>query len=134
MSVGAGFTSVEIRQFVHEYQLQPHGRKASWLNERGVSYGRFRRWRSMVYRGDLDRGLVPRQAGLMDMPPERMTSLERERAAEKAAHDTEVARLNARVQELEQTNEALGKAIGLLHAMSDQEPGRSPMPNDLSDS
>ena len=30
--------------------------------------------------------------------------------------------MNARVRELEETNDALGKAIGLLHSMSEQEP------------
>jgi hypothetical protein len=42
--------------------------------------------------------------------------------------------LQARVRELEQTNEALGKAIGLLHANSEQEPGATPPTSDPSDS
>lgn len=39
--------------------------------------------------------------------------------------EAENERLRARVQELEATNEALGKAIGLLHQLSEQEPGPS---------
>jgi hypothetical protein len=37
------------------------------------------------------------------------------------------------VRELEQTNEALGKAIGLLHARSEEEPDAIPT-NDPGDS
>jgi hypothetical protein len=38
------------------------------------------------------------------------------------------------VRELEDTNEALGKAIGLLHAMSEQEPTAPRTRTDPSDS
>ena len=31
MSISPGFTAAEIREFVHEYQVQPHGQKALWL-------------------------------------------------------------------------------------------------------
>lgn len=122
MSVGVGFTAEEIREVVHEYQLQPHGQKEAWLKERGVSPHRLRRWRSVVFEGDLDRGLVPRDGGRVTIPPRTRTGLERERARERAAHDAEVAALNARISELEGTNTALGKAIGLLHEVSAQEP------------
>ncbi|MHB1173156.1 MAG: hypothetical protein ACYCZY_11835, partial [Lacisediminihabitans sp.] len=62
------------------------------------------------------------------------TALERRRAAEQAAHISEVAKLNARVRELEDTNSALGKAIGLLHAMSEEEPAPTPTTPDPWDS
>ena len=51
------------------------------------------------------------------------------RAAETARHEAELARLQTRIEELEQTNEALGKAIGLLHARNEQEPGDTPTTN-----
>jgi hypothetical protein len=70
----------------------------------------------------------------MSVPPSNRTSIARARAAERAAHDAEVAKLNARVRELEQTNEALGKAIGLLHQMSEQEPAATPAMSDPSGS
>ena len=38
MSIAPGWTSEEIREFVHEYQLVPHGSKGSWLAARGVPY------------------------------------------------------------------------------------------------
>lgn len=129
MSVSAGFTTQEIREFVHEYLVQPHGQKAVWLSGRGVSYDRLRRWRLAVFEGDLDRGLIPREGSAMAVPPGERSAVERQRAREHAAHEAEVARLNDRVRELEETNTALGKAIGLLHQMSEQEPDATPPPS-----
>lgn len=130
MSISVGFTAEEIREFVHEYQVQPHGQKSVWLSGRGVAYERLRRWRAAVFEGDLDRGLIPREGSPMTIPPASRTSIARVRAAERAAHEAEVTKLNARVRELEHTNEALGKAIGLLHSMSEQEPDATPRKTD----
>lgn len=121
MTVSPGFTAAEIREFVHEYQAQPYGAKAPWLITRGLSRAQLRRWRDAVFEGDLDRGLVPRESNPMTVPPSQRAALERYRAAERAAHEAEVARMSARIRELEGTNDALGKAIGLLHSMSEQE-------------
>jgi hypothetical protein len=55
-------------------------------------------------------------------------------AAQQDRDEDELARLRARVGELEATNEALGKAIGLLHAMNAQEPDAAPTTNDPDDS
>lgn len=134
MSISAGFTTEEIREFVHQYEVQPHGHKAIWLEGQGLSYYRLRRWRSAVFDGDLDRGLIPREGGLMTFPAEKRSAVERQRAKERAAHAAEVAGLSARVRELEQTNDALGKAIGLLHQLSEQEPAAAPTTTDPSDS
>jgi hypothetical protein len=131
LSVTAGFTAAEIVEFVYEYQRQPHGQKASWLAGQGVTSHRLRRWRAAVFDGDIDRGLIPRDGGVMSSPTER-SALARE--AEIAQRDAELARLQARVHELEQTNEALGKAIGLLHAINEEEPDAAPTTNDPSDS
>lgn len=122
LTISPGFTAAEIREFVHEYQVQPFGQKMSWLAAQDVSYKRMRRWREAVFEGDLDRGLIPREGVPMTVPPSKRTALERERARERAAQEAEVARLSARVRELEGANEALGKAIGLLHSMNEQEP------------
>ena len=134
MSISMGFTTEQIREFVHDYQVQPFGQKAIWLEGRGVSYGRLRRWRSAVFDGDIDRGLIPREGGQMTVPPDKRSALERYRARERAAHQAEVARLNARVRELEETNAALGKAIGLLQSMSEQEPDEAATRTDPGDS
>jgi hypothetical protein len=125
---------VEIREFVHEYHLQPFGQKRSWLAAQGVSIGRLRRWQATVFEGDLDRRLVPRDGSAMTVPPAKRTALEKARAAERAAHAAEVAKLSERIRELEGTNDALGKAIGLLHAMNEQEPDDTPTTSDPSDS
>jgi hypothetical protein len=94
---------------------------------------KIRRWGAAIFEGDIERALFPRQASPMTHPAKR-TSLERQRARERAVHELEVERLNARVQELEAMNEALGKAIGLLHSRSEQEPDENPTPTDPSDS
>ena len=122
MSITPGFTTAEIRELVHEYQLQPHGQKGQWLRDRGITYARLMKWRKAVFGGDLDRGLVPRQARGMTVPPKQRTELAKQRAAERAAHKAETEKLQARIRELEETNAALGKAIGLLHKVSEQEP------------
>jgi len=134
MTAAVGFTAVEIREFVHEYHVQPFGQKASWLAGQGVSYDRLRRWRTTVFEGDLDRRLIPREGSPMTVPPAKRTALEKKRAAERAAHAAEVAKLSERIRELEGTNETLGKAIGLLHAMNEQEPDDAPTTSDPSDS
>jgi hypothetical protein len=134
MTVSVGFTAVEVREFVHEYQVQPYGQRRLWLAARGVSIGRFRRWQATVFEGDLDRDLIPREGSPMTVPPAKRTALEKARAAERAAHAAEVARLSERIRELEGTNDTLGKAIGLLHAMNEQEPGDAPATSDPSGS
>ena len=134
MSISPGFTSAEMVELVHEYHLQPHGQKATWLINRGLTYHRLRRWRESLYEGDLDRGLIPREGSYVSTPPVKRTAIAKARAAEAARHEAELARLQARVDELEQTNAALGKAIGLLHARSELEPDTTAMTNDPDNS
>ena len=31
MSISPGFTTEQIREFVHQYEIQPYGQKAVWL-------------------------------------------------------------------------------------------------------
>lgn len=121
-----GFTREQIRQFVHQYHLQPWGTKHAWLEQQPFTLHQMRYWRQLVYEGDLDRGLVPRNdVGMFKNESER-DAYEEGRAEEIAAHRAEVDRLNARVRELEGANEALGKAIGLLHKLNAQEPDATP--------
>jgi hypothetical protein len=139
MSISPGLTAAEIREFVDQYHLQGHGQKGAWLAAQGVSYHRLRRWQAAVFDGDLDRGLIPREGGGMTVPPAKRTAVAKARSA--AQTEAELARLGARVHELEQSNEnlekaneALGKAIGLLHLMREQEPDAAPTTSDPSDS
>jgi hypothetical protein len=134
VSISPGYTAAEIVELVHEYHLQSHGRKASWLVDHGLTYHRLRRWRESLYEGDLDRGLIPREGSYVSTPPVKRTAIAKARAREAARQRAELARLQARVDELEQTNEALGKAIGLLHARSEQGPGATLTTNDPDNS
>ena len=122
MSISPGFTAEQIREFVFAYEHQRHGTKAVWLKEQGISYERLKRWRDTIIVGDLDRGLVPREGSAMTSRPRRRLAAQHCDAQDQQA---EVEKLNQRVQELEATNEALGKAIGLLHKLNEQEPGTS---------
>ncbi len=70
----------------------------------------------------------------MTVPPAKKAALSMAQAARQEYDEAELARLKARVDELEQVNEALGKAIGLLHAMSAEEPDAAPMTSDPGDS
>jgi hypothetical protein len=70
----------------------------------------------------------------MTVPPAKRTALAKADAAKQERDEAELAWLRARVHELEATNEALGKAIGLLHAMNAEEPDAAPTTSDLDDS
>jgi hypothetical protein len=93
-----------------------------------------RRWEATVFAGDLDRGLIPREGSGMTVPPAKRSALAQAQTAKRDRDEAELARLQARVRELEATNEALGKAIGLLHAMSADEPDAAPTSSDPDDS
>lgn len=134
LSFRAGFTTAEVREFVFEYHSLGYGQRTPWLAERGISKDRMYRWRSAVFDGDLDRGLIPREGSPVTVPSDRRSALAETRAAEQAAHSAEVERLQARVRELERANDALGKAIGLLHERNEHEPADTPTSNDRSDS
>jgi hypothetical protein len=132
MSVTAGFTSEEVRDLVQQYEEQPHGSKALWREQQGLSRHQLRMWQAVVFEGDLDRALFPRKG--VRMTSQRKRTLEEQRAKERAEHAAEVERLAARARELEASNEALGKAIGLLHEMSAQEPAENRQQSAHSDS
>jgi hypothetical protein len=134
VSISPGFTSAEIRDFVIEYHLQPYGQKEAWRAAQGISVRQLRRWEAAVFSGDLDRGLIPREGSGMTGPPGRRNAFVQAKTAKQERDAAELAGLRARVRELEATNEALGKAIGLLHAMNDEEPDAAPMTSDPSDS
>jgi len=122
--VTAGYTVDEIRGFVREYHLLPHGTKGAWLARQEFGETQLRRWRKAFLGGDLDRGIIPRDHSGMSHR-QQLAAVEKDRGRQVAAHEAELARLHGRIRELEATNEALGKAIGLLHALSEQEPDGS---------
>jgi len=113
-----GYTRDEIREYVHEYHLQAHGTKQAWLARQSFSPYQFARWRKALFEGDLDRNLIPREHGGMTRTRGEWTAFEKARAKELAEHESEVEQLKKRIHELEGTNDALGKAIGLLHGLN----------------
>ncbi len=118
MTISPGYTNAQIRDYVYQYERLRQGTKALWLEEQPFSRYQLRRWKAAIFGGDLDRGLISRDGGGM-IPQERRAYVQRESEDRQAAR---IAELEARVRELEGTNEALGKAIGLLHQLSEQEP------------
>ncbi|GAA4362529.1 hypothetical protein [Paeniglutamicibacter cryotolerans] len=113
-----GYTREEIREFMHQYYLQPHRTKGTWLASQSVPAWTFQQWRKLVYDGDLDRNLIPRDHGSMTRTSGERSAFEKARAQEIAEHQSEVKKLQERIFELEGSNEALGKAIGLLHTLN----------------
>jgi len=123
MNVGPrGISRDEIRELVHEYYVQPYGTRKEWLASQPVTEWTFRRWRKMIQEGDLDRNLIPREHGNMARTNGEWSAFEKARAREIAEHQSEVEQLKGRIRELEGTNTALGKAIGLLHELNVPEP------------
>ncbi|MGO1231762.1 hypothetical protein ACTXJG_06795 [Glutamicibacter arilaitensis] len=120
-----GITREEIREYFHQYNLQPHGTRTAWLEQQPFSRATFYRWNRTVFDGDLDRNLVPRDHGSMNTTPTQRSAFEKARAKEQAQQQAELEALRERVRQLEGTNEALGKAIGLLHSLNEQEPAPS---------
>lgn len=121
MSIARGYTDEQVREYVYAYARQPHGTRQQWLKEQGIGTHKFSRWRDAIFDGDLDRDLIPREGSPMTTPQQRRR-LAAERDKTIANFAEEIDRLNARNRELEATNEALGKAIGLLHHLNEQEP------------
>ena len=135
MSFSPGYTTDEIRAYVFEYQGQPYGTKKIWLEQQSLTWSLMRRWTTAVFEGELDRGLVPRESsGMASIPRQRRELVERSLSAQQKAHDAERDELNERIRSLEASNTALGKAIGLLHAMSEEEPGANRLRTDPSSS
>ena len=115
----------EKAELVAEYLILQHGTKLAWLAEKGIDSSSISRWRKEFLFGDLDRQLLPRDTSQMDVAGgARLKQLEIQLAAEKAAREAEQREHAAEVDRLNQVNDALGKAIGLLHDRSaeQQEP------------
>lgn len=142
MTISSGFTAEEIREFVRLYDEQPRGTKGQWLKEqRAVSKGTFRRWRAAVYAGDVERGLVPRIEGVTRVDEQRAFAQRelrlreeveavRQEVAKRDAllekQDALLVEKDAKIARLELGVDALGKAIGVLHTMREQDPDDFP--------
>lgn len=109
MSISPGYTNAEIREFVYEYERQPHGTKAAWITQQPFTITQLRRWQAAVFNGgDLERGQIARQS--TSMPTSQELRRRTAKTDLQAKQETDLENLRARVAELETVNEALGKA------------------------
>ncbi|PCC42321.1 hypothetical protein CIK65_12920 [Brevibacterium aurantiacum] len=148
MTITVGYSTVEIRAYLTEYDMLPFGQKGKWVDTQPFSKKQLYQWMRALVAGDLDRGLIPRENGTMSFPSRRKKMTEaltsdRERvlmdelaAKEKAlaAKEAELARRNEDIHRLEETASTLGKAIGLLHARNVSEPDATEDQQDPSSS
>lgn len=128
------FTPEEKRGFVLEYLDQRHGSKTAWFQDKPFSRRQLARWRAAYLHGDLDRDLVPRKTRDMTSRPARLQDLEKLFAQQQRDHDAAVAQLQEENTSLRAANDALGKAIGLMHKWSEHTPDENPAPREPNSS
>lgn len=115
------YTDDEKVELVEEYATLRHGLKGPWLKLKGIDQKTISTWRKGYLYGDLHRGLIPRDtAGMSVEDGARFQELETELYFERAARRAEQLEYQRERERLEQINQTLGKAIGLLqdHAAS----------------
>ena len=117
---------------VAEYMMVQHGKKTAWRVERGIGSTTMSNWRRAYLFGDLEQRLVPRDTSSMSVSDGarlrqlelRLATEQEARAAEQERHAAERRLHAAEIERLNKVNDALGKAIGLLH---DREGGQGPV-------
>lgn len=124
-------SALEKEALVLEFEDLPHGAKRKWLVEKGIGREAMRAWRAGLFFGDVSRNMIPRDTAGMELSDgarfkalrEEVEMLRAARESDQRRHEEELARQRAEVERLSSANEALGKAIGLLHVLNDrQEP------------
>ena len=110
------FTAVEKDVIVREYLAVPYGEKVRWVAERGLDQRAVNKWRQAFLVRELEAGFRPRDTSSMDpISDARVAQLQRQLLAERAAREQDKQRHEDEVARLQAVNDALGKAIGLLH-------------------
>jgi transposase-like protein len=138
-----GLTWQEKHTHVLAYLDQGYGGKSEYLREHGISQQQIRTWRTQVYVGTLERGLIPREWVVNNESENREISRLarhneelRELLSEQAdLHHEAMATKDAELAHQKAAVEALGKAIALLHPSSDSAAdttGGSPRPKSKS--
>lgn len=126
--MGTGFSAEEKAVLVAEYFAVERGRKGEWLAGVGITSQTMSRWRRGYFFGDLERSLIPRDTESMSVSDgARLQQLQRQLALEQQARAADQERHAAEIDRLNKVNDALGKAIGLLH-----DHGGRPEPTDES--
>lgn len=112
-----GLAVEQRREHVLAYLDVPYGSKGRYLAEHGISPFQIRQWRTQLYEGTLEMGLVPRGVWMNDTNVNReVVRLRKELAALQADHEQAMAAKQAELDAAGRVAEALGKAIALLHA------------------
>lgn len=123
MSVPKALTVEERRELVYAYIAQPFGSKTRFLQEQGLTKEAMRAWRTQVFAGTLELGLIPRggtvvsveeSAALARLIREKQALQDRLDAAQ-AEHERAIAAKDAELAVQQRATEALGKAIEILH-------------------
>lgn len=117
-----GVARAEIREYVHQYNFQPHGTRTVRLTQQPVARAQFYRWNRILLEDDLDRNLVQRDHETMNATPSQRSALGFTRTKEHPEQQAKLAALRENVRQLEGTYEALRKAIRLSHTLNAQEP------------
>lgn len=121
----------EKHAHVLAYLACPYGTKGAYLREHGLSAETIRSWRSQVYAGSLEQGLVPR-GGVLSSVEENQEivrlaqaneALRQQLAAQQDDHETALAAKDAEIARAASTVEALGKAIALLQVRNESADG-----------
>lgn len=141
MAVEGFFTVEEQRALVYEYFAVPYGAKGRFLVERGVSSGRFGRWRAQVFADTLDQGLVPRggvlvsvdEAGALARLLAENRKLREQLDVRGVEHHDALAARDEELDRQRRVVDALGKAIELLHPNGDSKNSTNAAANPSSD-
>lgn len=119
-----GLTVAQRREHVLAYLETPYGVKGRYLASYGISAYQIRQWRSQMYAGTLETGLVPRGVWMNDFNVNRevvrlreeLAALQSQLDASEAEHEQQLAAKQAQIDAAGRVADALGKAIALLHA------------------
>jgi hypothetical protein len=131
MARSRGLTWQEKHAHVLAYLDRGYGQKGDYLREHGLSAGEIRTWRSQVYIGTLEQGLVPRERVKNNIVENREIGRLAEAneefqaffAQQEELHREELAAKDAELAHQRAAVEALGKAIALLHQSNDSAAG-----------
>ncbi|MCU0278456.1 MAG: hypothetical protein MUE31_06145 [Candidatus Nanopelagicales bacterium] len=119
-----GLTVAQRREHVLAYLETPYGVKGRYLASHGISAYQIRQWRTQMYAGTLETGLVPRGVWMNDYNVNRevvrlreeVEALQSQLEAREVVHEQQLAAKQAEIDAAGRVAEALGKAIALLHA------------------
>jgi hypothetical protein len=116
-------TVEQKRELVYAYIARPFGSKTQFLQEQGLTKEQMRSWRSQVFAGTLELGLIPRGGTVVSMEEsaalarliQEKQALQDQLEQEQAEHARALAAKDAELDVQRRAVDALGKAIEILH-------------------